>query len=350
MAATILVILQTIFQSRRILPAFPFIGFPQTALLTSYHMAVQTTEPLPQNYELGEYVIGRQIGGGGFSLVYLAYDLEGQPVAIKEYLPGGVVGRGATGSVHPLSEEKEGPFRYGMKCFFEEGRALAGIRHPNVVRVSNFFRANDTVYMVMKFEQGKTLQRHITGLKEPMRETFIRSVFIQLLNGLREVHAHKILHLDIKPSNIYIRADGTPVLIDFGAARHALTHDFQSSSPMYTPGFAAPEQYNQRERLGPWTDIYSVGATLYSCITKTPPLASDQRKDKDKLIPVARSHAGLYSRELLELVDSMLRLTYTERPQSVFAVQKSLIEMAKVAREQKPSLFALIKERLIRKV
>jgi serine/threonine protein kinase len=312
-------------------------------------MAHQSTEPLPQNYQLGEYVIDRRIGGGGFSLVYLAYDQEGQPVAIKEYLPGGVVGRGKMGTVYPLSDDKEASFRYGMKCFFEEGRALAGIHHPNVVRVTNFFRANDTVYMVMKFEQGKTLQRHITGLKEPMRETFIRSVFVQLLNGLREVHAHKILHLDIKPSNIYIHADGSPVLIDFGAARHALTYDFQAASPMYTPGFAAPEQYTQRERLGPWTDIYSVGATIYACIVKTPPQPADQRVEKDKFVPVSRSHAGLFSAELLELVDDMLRLSYTERPQSVFAVQKRLIEMAQASREHKPSLMALIKERITRK-
>ncbi|MDP2430468.1 MAG: serine/threonine-protein kinase [Pseudomonadota bacterium] len=312
-------------------------------------MALQSTEPLPQNYQLGEYVIDRRIGGGGFSLVYLAYDSEGQPVAIKEYLPGGVVGRGSLGTVHPLAEDKEAAFRYGMKCFFEEGRALAGIRHPNVVRVTNFFRANETVYMVMKFEQGKTLQRHITGLKEPMRESFIRGVFVQLLNGLREVHAHKILHLDIKPSNIYVHADGSPVLIDFGAARHALTYDFQSASPMYTPGFAAPEQYSQRERLGPWTDIYSVGATLYACIAKSPPLPADQRQDKDKLLAVGKTHAGLFSSELLELVDSMLRLNYTERPQSVFAVQKRLIEMARVSREHKPSLLAVIKERITRR-
>jgi len=312
-------------------------------------MAHQSTEPLPQNYQLGEYVIDRRIGGGGFSLVYLAYDQEGQPVAIKEYLPGGVVGRGKMGTVYPLSDDKEASFRYGMKCFFEEGRALAGIHHPNVVRVTNFFRANDTVYMVMKFEQGKTLQRHITGLKEPMRETFIRSVFVQLLNGLREVHAHKILHLDIKPSNIYIHADGSPVLIDFGAARHALTYDFQAASPMYTPGFAAPEQYTQRERLGPWTDIYSVGATLYACIVKTPPQPADQRVEKDKFIPVSKSHAGLFSPDLLELVDAMLKLSYTERPQSVFAVQKRLIEMAQASREHKPSLMALIKERITRK-
>ncbi len=311
-------------------------------------MALQSTEPLPRNYPLGEYVIDHSIGGGGFSLVYLAYDDRGQPVAIKEYLPGGVVGRGKLGTVHPISDDKEASFRYGMKCFFEEGRALAGIHHPNVVRVTNFFRANDTVYMVMKFERGKTLQRHITSLKEPMRESFIRSVFVQLLNGLREVHAHKILHLDIKPSNIYIHADGSPVLIDFGAARHALTYDFQAGTPMYTPGFAAPEQYNQRERQGPWTDIYSVGATLYACIARVPPPPADQRLDKDKLIPVSKSHAGLFSNDLLELADFMLRLNYTERPQSVFAVQKRLVEMAQASREHRPSLLALIRSRMKR--
>ena len=310
-------------------------------------MAAQTTEPLTHGYHLGEYIIDRRIGGGGFSLVYLAFDAKGQPVAIKEYLPGGVVKRGEQGTVHPLSNDKESSFRYGMKCFFEEGRSLAGIRHPNVVRVVNFFRANDTVYMVMKYEQGKTLQRHIVGLEEPMRETFLRSVSIQLLNGLREVHAHKILHLDIKPSNIYIRADGSPVLIDFGAARHALSQDFMAS-PMYTPGFAAPEQYTQRDRLGPWTDIYSVGATLFACMTKMPPPPANERLEKEKLTPLVKSHAGIYSNALLELVDSMLRLNYTERPQSVFSVQKQLINMAQAARAQKPSLFALIRERLTR--
>jgi serine/threonine protein kinase len=313
-------------------------------------MAAQSTEPLPHGYHLSDYVIDRQIGGGGFSLVYLAFDIDGQPVAVKEYLPGGVVRRGELGTVVPLSSEKEASFRYGMKCFFEEGRSLAGIRHHNVVKVVNFFRANDTVYMVMKYEQGKTLQRHITGLEEPMRETFLRSVFIQLLNGLREVHAHKILHLDIKPSNIYIRADGSPVLIDFGAARQALTEDLLMVSPMYTPGFAAPEQYNQRDRLGPWTDIYSVGATMYACIAKGAPPPANERVEKDKLVQLSKSHVGLYSKGLLEMVDSMLRLNYTERPQSVFSVQKRLIAMAQAARNQRPTLFALIKERLTREL
>jgi serine/threonine protein kinase len=311
-------------------------------------MAAQSTEPLPQGYKLGEYIIDRKIGGGGFSLVYLAFDPDGQPVAVKEYLPGGVVQRGMGGTVRPISDDKESSFRYGMKCFFDEGRALANIRHPNVVRVVNFFRANDTVYMVMKYERGKTLQKHISSLKdEPMRESFIRHVFVQLLNGLREVHTHKILHLDIKPSNLYIRLDGSPLLIDFGAARQALNYEPQFLSPMYTPGFAPPELYNARDRLGPWTDIYSVGASMYACLAKSPPQPADDRLKKDRLIPAGKAFADEYSPRFLELIDDMMQLSYTARPQSVFAVQKRLIELHReAASKPRPNLLNLIREKL----
>jgi serine/threonine protein kinase len=156
--------------------------------------------------------------------------------------------------VRASSAENLTSFRYGMKCFFEEGRALAKINHPNVVRVLNFFRANETVYMVMRYERGRTLQQQIQMRQDQMSERFVRHVFMQLLNGLREVHTHKVLHLDIKPANIYLRTDGSPVLLDFGAARQTLTTNRPKLAPMYTPGFAAPEQYRDHDRLGPWTD------------------------------------------------------------------------------------------------
>lgn len=309
-------------------------------------MASQSTDSLAPGARLGEYVIDHQIGGGGFSLVYLAFDMNNEPVAIKEYLPGGVVTRDGLGTVHPTSDDKNASFRYGMKCFFEEGRALASIQHPNVVRVTNFFRANDTVYMVMKYERGRTLQKHISSAQEPLRESFIRGVFVQLLNGLREVHTNRILHLDLKPSNIYLRLDGSPLLIDFGAARNALNLDTQFASTMYTPGFAPPEMYSQRERLGPWTDIYSIGASMYACITHVPPPPADQRMKRDILEPMVKTHANHYSPALLELIDHMLKLNYTERPQSVFTVQKRLIDIKPDQPAAKPSLFSLIKQRL----
>lgn len=305
-------------------------------------MAAQITEPLPTGTRLAEYTIDRKLGGGGFSLVYLAMDPNGQPVAIKEYLPDGMVQREGDGTVTPISKEKEKAFMLGMRYFFDEGRTLAGIRHPNVVEVSNFFRANDTVYMVMKYESGKTLQRCIFDMKgEPMREGFIRGVFIQLLNGLREIHARRLLHFDIKPSNIYIRQDGTPLLIDFGAARQALSAD-QKYVPMYTPGFAAPEQYNQRDRQGPWTDIYAVGASMYACIAGHPPPPADARQSEDKMVPAMKEFAGTYSDAFLELIDSLLRLSYTERPQSVFSVQKRLIGLSPLTPRMPPEKKGLL--------
>jgi RIO-like serine/threonine protein kinase len=161
----------------------------------------------------------RQISRGGFSIVYRAFDETGVPVAIKEYLPSSLVLRTDGDIVRATSAENMTSFRYGMKCFFEEGRALAKINHPNVVRVLNFFRANETVYMVMRYERGRTLQQQIQMRQDQMSERLVRHVFMHLLNGLREVHTHKLLHLDIKPANIYLRTDGSPVLLDFGAAR-----------------------------------------------------------------------------------------------------------------------------------
>jgi serine/threonine protein kinase len=312
-------------------------------------MATQSSnQALPSGYQLNEYTIVRKIGGGGFSLVYLARDENSQPVAIKEYLPGALVLR-TEGSliVQASSDENNNIFRHGMKCFFEEGRALAKISHPNVVRVTNFFRANDTVYMVMRFERGKTLQQYIQANRGQIREAFIRRVFSHLLNGLRDVHTHKLLHLDIKPSNIYIRLDGSPVLIDFGAARQTLAQEESRLQPMYTPGFAAPEQYHNRERLGPWTDVYSVGASLYACLAGFPPQAADARLLNDKLPCAATSWHGTYSDQLLETVDHCLKLNYMERPQSVFGLQKTLLDQS-VIEPPKRSLFSSLKQTLNR--
>ncbi len=294
-------------------------------------MPTQINSPLPPGYQLDQYRIDSQLSLGGFSIVYLAYDREGTPVAIKEYLPNSLALRQEGDSLPSIAEEHLQAFRYGMKCFFEEGRALARISHPNVVRVLNFFRANETVYMVMQYERGRTLQDHIRKHKGAIRESFIRGVFARLLNGLRDVHTHKLLHLDIKPSNIYLRTDGTPVLLDFGAARQTLATDTPLLKPMYTPGFAAPEQYDasRRERLGPWTDIYSVGASIYACLAGAAPQAADQRVKKDLMAPAARRWAGQYSQQLLDTIDWCMRLDHLERPQSVFALQRALADRAR---------------------
>ena len=289
-------------------------------------MASQSNSALPENTILENYRVAKPLASGGFSIVYLAYDEFGGPVAIKEYLPAGLSLRGKGEVVPVISPQHQNLFRYGLKCFFEEGRALARIAHPNVVRVVNFFRANETVYMVMQYERGRSLQEHIVQRRGEIKENFIRHVFVQLMNGLREVHTNKLLHLDIKPANIYIRNDGIPLLLDFGAARQTLIADAPKLNPMYTPGFAAPEQYKNRETLGPWSDIYSVGSTMFSCLSGMAPQAADLRLNKDRMQPCAKTYKGKYSREFLEIIDWCLRLDHLARPQSVFSLQKALVE------------------------
>ncbi len=295
----------------------------KTAILAPPKTPSQAS-PLPAGFALERYRIERPLSRGGFSTVYLAHDETGTPVAVKEYLPGALVQRDA-GEIEPrVTDAQRAVFFRGMKCFFEEGRALARLDHPNVTRVLNFFRANGTVYLVMRFEHGRTLHDTSRHHRGALPEAFVRTLFARLLNGLREVHAHRLLHLDLKPTNIHLRTDGTPVLLDFGAARRILHTDQAVLEPIFTPGFAAPEQHDRGAPLGPWTDIYGVGASLYATLAGAAPPRADERRRTDSLVPLARTRTGGYSADLLELVDHCLRLDPLARPQSVPALQKAL--------------------------
>jgi serine/threonine protein kinase len=312
-------------------------------------MAQQANHPLPAGFQLDEYTIEHQLSLGGFSIVYVATDPQGMRVAIKEYLPNTLALRSEGRTAPIISEDHLPAFRYGMKCFFEEGRALAGLSHPNVIRVLNFFRANETVYMVMEYEQGVTLQELIQTHRAGVTENFIRNVFTKMLNGLREVHSHRLLHLDLKPSNIYMRNRHIPVLIDFGAARQTLVLDTPMLKPMYTPGFASPEHYSQRELLGPWSDIYSVGASMYACISGSTPQPANERMERDRMVPAMVRWERQYSDQLLETIDWCLCLNHRYRPQSVFALQKALTE-AVVPPSPLPPSMPLEKETLLRQM
>ncbi len=307
-------------------------------------MATSKNQTLPIGYILQDYIITQVLSTGGFSFVYLAQDLNKKTVAIKEYMPTGLALREDGATVLLGTDDDAATFKHGLKCFFEEGLALAKIDHKNIVRVTNFFRENNTVYMVMQYEHGKSLQDYILSQPEPVSEKFVRRVFGELLNGLREVHTQKLLHLDIKPANIYIRQDGSPVLLDFGSARQTLTQVQSKLSPSYTPGFAPPEQYFERKQLGPWSDIYSVGASMYSCLVRSAPIAANLRVKQDFLAPAVKVGKGIYTQELLQIIDNSLKLDYMQRPQSVFSLQKTLLENVTLLRAKKPSLVHKIKQ------
>ena len=291
-------------------------------------MVVQHNAALPDGLEISGYRIVKKIAVGGFSIVYLAQDAQGNEVAIKEYLPAALVRR-MPGELEPVvAREHRDLYRIGLKYFFDEGRALASIVHPNVIRVLNFFRANETVYLVMSYEHGRSLQQHVArrrkkGDKPLVSESAIRSMFAQVMDALREVHTHKLLHLDIKPANIYLRNDGTPILLDFGAARQTLQTDLSTTHPMYTPGFAAPELHAKKE-LGPWTDIYSIGASIFNCMVGVPPQSAIEREREDRMDQFYAQLESIYTPDLLKLVRWSLMLDPLQRPQSVFALQKAI--------------------------
>jgi serine/threonine protein kinase len=288
----------------------------------------QVNTPLPAGFHLGRYRIERRISEGGFSIVYLAYDDQGTPLAIKEYLPAALALRTGDEPEPVVSAEQRAAYDHGLRCFFDEGQHLARLNHPHVVRVLDFFRANGTVYLVMEYERGRTLQTHIDKHKGSLSENFLRRTFAHLASGLREVHAQKLLHLDIKPANIYLRSNGSPVLLDFGAARQVIGQSLPRVRAMHTPGFAAPEQYGKNNECGPWTDIYAIGATMYSCLYGTTPPGADQRLEKDILRPATIAWRGQYSRHFLSLIDACLALDPLARPQSVFTLQRELTETA----------------------
>ena len=278
---------------------------------------------------IGGYRVVRRVAAGGFGVVYLAVDAEGQQVAVKEYLPSSLASR-APGELHPqVQPEKLSLYRLGLKSFFEEGRSLAQISHPSVVSVMNFFRENETVYMVMNYLDGACLQDFIITARDQkkakvFRESTIRSLFDEILRGLRIVHQHKMLHLDIKPANIFITDDNKSVLIDFGAAREVLSKEGNFIRPMYTPGFAAPEMYRRDASMGPWTDIYAIGACIYACMQGYPPNEAPQRLEKDRIAIALTRLRGVYSDNLIEVVEWCMSLDPLSRPQSVFALQKEL--------------------------
>ena len=263
--------------------------------MRSGHGIMKSQVALPEGYLLHHYRLAKVLGVGGFSIVYLAVDTRNhQRVVVKEYMPSNQATRRDGTTVEALTGESSATFRVGIKRFFEEAAALAKIRHPNIVRVTDFFRDNNTVYMVMHYESGKDLRAYIKRHSR-LSEKFIRTVFPELLEGLKALHAHGLLHLDVKPANIYLRPGGHPMLLDFGAAQAAMTEKKRSLQTL-TQGFAPPEQHAQGH-IGPWTDLYALGASIWACMSGKAPPPSPVRAEKTRSSPRPRnSHATTQSR------------------------------------------------------
>lgn len=272
---------------------------------------------LPAGTRVDDYTIERTLGGGGFSIVYLACDSEGRQVVLKEYMPSKIAHRDDSHSVTASKESYADRFAHGQRLFFQEAGALGNLKHPNIVNVINFFRANGTVYMVMEYQEGYNLQNYIVRHKGGLSETFILTVFLPLLDGLKTIHENGLLHLDIKPGNIHLRQGASPLLLDFGAVHEMMhTRQFQPNQ-VVTPGYSPIEQLDPGGYVGPWTDIYAIGATMRTCMAGSPPPPSTKRRERDTMKTALSAFKKNYSASLLEAVDWAMEVDPILRPQNL---------------------------------
>ncbi|MDX1433940.1 MAG: protein kinase, partial [Gammaproteobacteria bacterium] len=281
---------------------------------------------LSPGHKLLWYEIRAVLGRGGFGITYLARDTNlDHLVAIKEYLPPDLAVRTQHDTVHPQSESREETFRWGLDRFIREARTLVKFKHPNIVTVHSVFEANGTAYMVMEYERGIDLEQAVKAGTR-LDEEELLGIVHALLDGLAMVHELGFIHRDIKPDNVLLRKDGSPVLLDFGSARESLPSDARTLTTLVTPGFAPFEQYQDArhsDKQGPWSDIYSLGATIYRVITGEGPVDALTRvnaildKTPDPYASVLAAAAGRFSTEFLAAIDRALAFGVADRPQSV---------------------------------
>jgi len=267
----------------------------------------------------GDYRIDRVLGAGGFGITYLADEIAlNRLVTIKEYFPSDFAARAAGFDAAPRSEQCAGDYRWGLDRFIEEAQTLAKFSHPNIVRVYRYFRAHNTGYMVLHFEEGQSLKAWLKALGRAPRQKELDLIVAPLLDALDTIHRSDFLHRDIAPDNIIIRKDGQPVLIDFGSARGEIAAHSKTVSALVKPGYSPYEQYAETSRQqGAWTDIYALGATLYHAVTGKRPPDSPSRMVKDEMIPARDAAVGGYRASFLRAIDKSLALSVDARPQSV---------------------------------
>jgi serine/threonine protein kinase len=276
---------------------------------------LELVTPLPEGHKLFEYRFLRLLGQGGFGTTYLCHDehLQKQCV-VKEFTPHALVVRRPGGDLKALRWGWRKIFAIARADFLSEARKLAKFSHPNIVRVNRYFEAHNTAYFVMDHEAGGSLRSLLRNRPSAFTETEIEALILPLCNGLAELHRIGLIHRDIKPENIIIRPDGSPALIDFGAAvefRSLRGADFEIAG---TPAYAPIEQFDPNTPQGPWTDIYALGAVMYELIAGHFPTPSLKRVQGAEMQAASSVGRGKYGDRLLGLIDKCLAMNFVERP------------------------------------
>lgn len=279
---------------------------------------------LPVGSRLRNYELLSVLGHGGFGTTYHGRDTTlGREVAIKEYLPTALAVRENGTTVVPRSTQFAEDFIWGRERFLDEARILATLEGaPAVVRVYDFLEANGTAYMVMGLARGDTLEQRLQR-EGKLAPAIVQRLLEHLLEGLEAVHKSGFLHRDVKPANIILDAANTPTLIDFGASRASMADRTAAMTAVFTPRYAAAEQLTS-DKQGPWTDIYSLSATLYHAITGKAPPSSLERALNDTYQPLAALDLLDYPPGILRGIDAGMALRAKDRPQSIEAWRQIL--------------------------
>ena len=272
---------------------------------------------LPKAYKLGEYTISKKLSAGGFSVVYLAYSKAGEPVAIKEYFPNHLHLRNKGTVVNFINMREKHRFQEGLKAFKDETEIIMKLKHRNIIEIIDFFEMNGTAYIVMPYEYGMTLSRYIS--KEPIpNEAEVISISEGIFSAVYMFHQHNIIHLDLKPGNIWLRPNKEALILDFGTARIINDPIKSKQPPMHTPGYAAPEQhkeYFEPSRVGVWTDYYGLGTTLYALLHKASPTPSPKLLDNKTQPNLKELRYGQFSSDILNIADLLMTPEWEKRKQ-----------------------------------
>ncbi len=278
-----------------------------------------------------DYLIERVLGQGGFGITYKAKDLSlNTYVAIKEFFPNSMVIRDDADSVRSKTHDEDKDYQWALKKFIQEAQTLAQFRHDGIVSIYRVFEQNNTAYIVLEYVDGQDMEQWLLNNSTLPTQQELDNLLEKLLDALKLIHENDILHRDIKPANIYIKEDGSPVLLDFGAAYDTSSSKTLSSVAVASHGYSPYENYTlERDDRGPWTDIYSVSATLYRALTnKTPPDAISRIGDNDPYKPLVEifSQSSDYRSGFLEAIDDGMSFHPQNRPQSIITWKKRFFE------------------------
>jgi predicted Ser/Thr protein kinase len=273
------------------------------------------------------YKIEEVIGAGGFGITYRAWDpLLQSYVAIKEYYPSGIATRSADSSkvCVPVGQEQR-EYHRGRIRFLKEAQDVARFQsEPNIVSIYDYLEENDTAYMVMEYLHGCTLKQYIREHGGRLDTDHILHICLSVLDALAVVHKAGMIHRDISPENIFICEDLTVKLIDFGAAKQVYLDGEQTMSVVLKPGYAPPEQYAKKDKQGPWTDIYALGATLYFAATGEKPEESFGRVLEDTIKPVCEVNPEI-PRAMSQVIMRAMSVKIEDRYQAVEAMREALL-------------------------